>query len=30
MWGLCPDENMHTTVEVIGSIHDNPELMEDK
>jgi uncharacterized phage protein (TIGR01671 family) len=30
MWGLCPDENMHTTVEVIGNIHDNPELMEDK
>lgn len=28
MWGLCPDENMHTTVEVIGNIYDNPELME--
>lgn len=28
MWGLCPDENMHTTVEVIGNIYDNPEMME--
>lgn len=26
MWGLCPDEYCHTTVEVIGNIHDNPEL----
>ena len=27
MWGLCPDEYSHTTVEVIGNIHDNPELL---
>ena len=30
MWGLCPDEYCHTTVEVIGNIHDNPELLEGK
>lgn len=30
MWGLCPDEYSHTTVEVIGNIHDNPELLEVK
>ena len=29
MWGLCPDEYCHTTVEVIGNIHDNPEMVED-
>lgn len=29
MWGLCPDEYSKTTVEVIGNIHDNPELLED-
>lgn len=28
MWGLCPDDLSHTTVEIIGNIHDNPELME--
>lgn len=27
MWGLCPDECGRTTVEVIGNIHDNPELL---
>ena len=28
MWGLCPDNDGNTTVEVIGNIHDNPELLE--
>lgn len=28
MWGLCPDEYSHTTVEIIGNIHDTPELVE--
>ena len=28
MWGLCPDQYCHTTVEVIGNIHDNPDLIE--
>ena len=27
MWGLCPDEYSNTTVEVIGNIHDNNELI---
>ena len=27
MWGLCPDEYSHTSVEVIGNIYDNPELI---
>ena len=29
MWGLYPDEYCHTTVEVMGNIHDNPELLEE-
>ena len=28
MWGLCPDNDGNTTVEVIGNIHDNPELFK--
>ena len=28
MWGLCPDEYSHTTVEVVGNVHDNPELIK--
>ena len=28
MWGLCPNEDGSTDVEVIGNIHDNPELLE--
>ena len=27
MWGLCPDEYSNTTVEVIGNIYDNAELI---
>ena len=27
-WGLCPDENGKTTVEVIGNILDHPELLK--
>lgn len=27
-WGLCPDENGKTTVEVIGNIFDNTELLK--
>lgn len=27
-WGLCPDENGKTTVEVIGNTLDNPELLK--
>lgn len=27
-WGLCPNPKGATTVEIIGNIHDNPELME--
>lgn len=28
MWGLCPNEDGSTDVEIIGNIHDNPELIE--
>ena len=28
MWGLCPNSKGETTVEVIGNIFDNPELLE--
>lgn len=27
-WGLCPNNDRETTVEVIGNIFDNPELLE--
>lgn len=26
-WGLCPDKNRETNVEVIGNVFDNPELI---
>ena len=29
-WGLCPNPKGATTVEIIGNIHDNPELMEEQ
>lgn len=29
MWYLCPDNNGKTTVEVIGNIFDNQELLEE-
>lgn len=29
MWGLCPNEYGTTSVEVIGNIHDNPELSQE-
>ena len=29
MWGLCPDEYSNTTVEVIGNVYDNPELINN-
>ena len=28
MWGLCPNEDRSTDVEIIGNIHDNPELLK--
>ena len=28
MWGLCPNEDGSTDVEIIGNIHDNPELLK--
>lgn len=28
MWGLCPNEDGSTDTEIIGNIHDNPELLE--
>jgi uncharacterized phage protein (TIGR01671 family) len=28
MWGLCPDEYSNTTVEVIGNVFDNADLLE--
>ena len=28
MWGLCPDGYCRTTVEIIGNIHDNPEILD--
>ncbi|MBD8916772.1 MAG: hypothetical protein EGR90_00100 [Lachnospiraceae bacterium] len=28
MWYLCPDNNGETTVEVVGNVFDNPELLE--
>ena len=27
-WGLCPDKNRKTNVEVIGNVFDNPELLK--
>lgn len=29
-WGLCPNNDRETTVEVIGNIFDNPELLDGK
>lgn len=29
MWMLMPDDDGNTTVEIIGNIHDNPELIRD-
>lgn len=30
MWGLCPNEDGSTNVQIIGNIHDNPELLGGK
>lgn len=29
-WGLCPNSDGKTTVEFIGDIHDNPELLGER
>lgn len=29
-WGLCPNSNGETSVEIISNIHENPELLEVK
>ena len=29
MWGLCPDEYSNTTVEVIGTVYENADLLEE-
>lgn len=29
LWGLCPNPKGDTNVEIIGNIHDNPELLEN-
>lgn len=29
MWGLCPNEDGSTDVEIIGNIHDSPELLQE-
>lgn len=29
LWGMCPNQKGETTVEVIGNIHDNPELINE-
>lgn len=28
MWGLCPDEYSNTTVEIIGNVFENADLLE--
>lgn len=29
MWGLCPNEHLKSTVEVLGNVFDNSDLMEE-